>query len=509
MITRTRTALASLGVLLIAVGTAASLDSGQSPEPVVVAPAPSSREPSPDRAAVRRATELSAAFVAIAGEVTPAVVRIQAERSAAAERWLSRGLQDFFGTPRDTADAAIPQISGGSGFIVSENGIILTNNHVVDGADRIMVGLADRRTFEAHVVGRDPTTDVAVLRIEAGDLPALLLGDSDEARVGEWVLAVGNPGFDEASTLDFTVTSGIISAKGRPLNVIPQGLGSADEAGYAIEDFIQTDAVINPGNSGGPLIDLDGAVIGINTAIASTTGFNQGYGFAIPSNLAREVMRDLLEHGHVRRGLLGISISDVTADDAEVYGLDSISGVLIEDFAAASPARDAGLQRHDVIVAIQGAPVERVGQLQRLIAQREPGTAVGLSVVRFGERRTFTVQLAQAPLIETAAGDRTLNGRRENRAGVGIEVADLTPALARRFGFDRAGGVVVNTVVPYSAADRKRVADGHRIISIDRTSVSSAREARSLLRRARPGAVVSLLLQTPEGRTYIANVRVP
>src|SRR5690606_15200551 len=165
------------------------------------------------------------------------------------------------------------------------------------------------------------------------------------------------------STLDFTVTSGIISAKGRPLNILASGLAAErpDEAGFAIEDFIQTDAVINPGNSGGPLVDLQGEVVGINTAIASTTGFNQGYGFAIPSNLARDVMRDLIEHGQVRRALLGVSISEVTAEDAEVYGLASIAGVLVEDFAAESPARASGLERHDVIVGVDGKPVERVG----------------------------------------------------------------------------------------------------------------------------------------------------
>src|SRR5690606_7441476 len=199
----------------------------------------------------------------------------------------------------------------------------LTNNHVIEGADRIQVTLLDKRTFEAEVIGGDRTTDVAVIRVRARGLPFLRLGDSDEARVGEWVLAIGNPGFEQASTLDFTVTSGIISAKGRPLYIINRELAAQDDAAatLAIEDFIQTDAVINPGNSGGPLVNLRGEVVGINTAIASLTGYYQGYGFAIPSNLARRVLRYLIEHGHVRRALVGITIADAHAADAVVCGL--------------------------------------------------------------------------------------------------------------------------------------------------------------------------------------------
>jgi serine protease Do len=235
--------------------------------------------------------------------------------------------------------------------------------------------LRDRRTLPAALVGGDPLTDVAVIRVQATELPAVALGNSDEARVGEWVLAIGNPGFGNASTLDFSVTGGIISAKGRPLNVLATELPAQDPSApsYAIEDFIQTDAVINPGNSGGPLVDLSGTVIGINTAIASTTGYSQGYGFAIPSNLAQRIMRDLITHGHVRRPLLGISIADVTAEDAEVYRLGRIVGVVVEDFAPTSPAQRAGLRQHDVIVAVDGTPVDRVGQLQRLVALHQPG----------------------------------------------------------------------------------------------------------------------------------------
>ncbi|MGH7443566.1 MAG: S1C family serine protease, partial [Longimicrobiales bacterium] len=326
-------------------------------------------------ASVRRASELSDAFISIAETITPAVVRIQAERTVSQphQGWLPRGLNDFFGgVEGDSMLFDIPEVGGGTGFVVSADGYILTNNHVVEGATRITVSLPDRRVFDARVIGRDPTTDLAVIKIATRGLHAVHFGDSDEARVGEWVIAIGNPGFDDASTLDFTVTSGIISAKGRPLNIIDTGLDASDDGfRYAIEDFIQTDAVINPGNSGGPLVNLRGAVIGVNTAIATSTGYNQGYGFAIPANLARRVMKDLIEKGRVERALLGVSIVDVSPEDAEVYGLPTIAGVLVEDFAGDSPARAAGLQRGDVITAIDGAPTQRVGQLQRLVANHD------------------------------------------------------------------------------------------------------------------------------------------
>jgi serine protease Do len=478
------------------------------PAPQVIAP----RQPlMPSRDAVEQASGLSDAFIAIAEAVTPAVVRIQAERAMPTEEagWLPRGLQDFFGSA-DSANPEIPQVAGGTGFIVSENGYILTNNHVIEGSDRITVALRDKRTFPARIIGRDPTTDVAVIKVESADLPAVQLGDSDSSRVGEWVIAVGNPGFDEAATLDFTVTGGIISAKGRPLNIIPQGLRETDPTGalFAIEDFIQTDAVINPGNSGGPLVNLEGAVIGINTAIASTTGFHQGYGFAIPSNLARRVMMDLIEHGHVRRALLGVTILDISPEDAEVYGLPSISGVLVEDFGAGSPAQDAGLLRHDVIVGVDGQAVDRIAELQRRIANHQPGEDVLLSVVRYGQTREFKVKLTQAPIPEPPPAVPAGTGV-TGAAGVGLELGDLTTTVARRWGFERAGGVIVSQVRPLSPADRKRVEEGDRLIAINRQEPQDAREAKAMLRSIATGQIVSLLFERPEGSTYIANVRMP
>lgn len=463
-----------------------------------------------ERGAVREAAGLSEAFIAIAESVTPAVVRIQAERPGGRGAGVPPEFRDFFGIPPEGKQDA-PQLAGGTGFIISEDGHILTNNHVVDGAVRIVVTLQDRRTFDAQVIGRDRTTDVAVVKIEGKGLPVARLGDSDHARVGEWVVAIGNPGFGDASTLDFTVTGGIISAKNRPLQIIPQELqahGDAATAVYAIEDFLQTDAVINPGNSGGPLVNLRGEVIGVNTAIASGSGFYQGYGFAIPINLARRVVNDLLQYGQVRRALLGISITDVTPEDAEVYRLPEIAGVLVEDFAAESPARSTGLERGDVIIAVGGEPVQRVGQLQRLIAQHRPGESVEVEVIRYGSKKRYRIQLTQAPLPQEPPRPAATPASPPPE-DLGLELAELTPTLAREIGYPRPGGVVVTGIAPSSPAARKQLPRGFRIISIDQRAVKTVREARELLRRARPGAVVSLHLESPDGRIRIVNLRVP
>jgi serine protease Do len=442
----------------------------------------------------------------VASRITPAVVRIETERlpDESRGRFVPRPLQNLL--PGDTATPA-PEMSGGTGFLVSANGYILTNNHVIEGADFITVTLYDKRTLQAEVIGLDATTDVALIKIDAEKLPHVPLGDSDKVRVGEWVLAIGNPGFDEASTLDFTVTGGIISAKGRPLNV----LNAATENGagnFAIEDFLQTDAAINPGNSGGPLINIRGEVIGINTAIASSNGYNQGYAFAVPSNLARRVMSDLINYGRVRRPLLGISIEDITQEDAEVYGLREIAGVLIEHFADESPAERSGIQRGDVIVAVDGVKVERVGQLQRLIAQHKPGDHVDLRVIRYGKPHEFRVKLIEAEIPQNEIAERRTP--RTNGAGrLGIQVGELTPEIARELGFAEAGGAVITAVANYGAAYRKSVRAGSRILEINREPIETAREAQAQLRALRSRHVVSLTLEIPDGRVYIANVRIP
>ncbi len=446
---------------------------------------------------VKQASELSDAFVTIARAVTPAVVRIRAEHQATGEEMRRIPGHEFLDPQAD----GIPEIAGGTGFVVSPDGYILTNNHVVEGAERITVTLVDKRQFEARLIGRDPTTDVAVIKIDAKGLSAIPLGDSDQARVGEWVLAIGNPGFGEGSTLDFTVTNGIVSAKGRPLNILASQMGRSPQASYAIEDFIQTDAVINPGNSGGPLVNLNGEVIGINSAIASETGYNEGYGFAIPSNLARTVMKDLVAYGHVRRPVLGVNIAEVTEEDAQAFKLPSIAGVLVEDFSgAASPAVKAGMQRGDVIVSIDGRPVDRVGELQRMVAQHQPGDVVNVGTIRYGERHNLRVTLTEAELPPLADAPH----QPARMPGLGLEVG------AGDRGGSRTGLVVVTHVAPFSAAFRK-LEPGDRITQIDRVAVASAEQAQAVLHAAHSGQVLSIFVQRPRegGRTHIANVRVP
>jgi serine protease Do len=475
--------------------------------PASAAAAPSGAAPTlpqtPRQASVADAREFSAAFARVASTTTPAVVRIQSEQSLAAiHRNVPGRFDDLFERlPDDHPPTDIPQVAGGSGVLVSGDGLILTNSHVIVGADRITVTLWDKRTYDATVVGADPTTDIALVVIDEAGLPHAALGDSDRLRVGEWVMAIGNPGFRDSNTLDFTVTSGIVSAKGRPLDVIQSELARRRQslaARYAIEDFIQTDAAINPGNSGGPLVDLNGHVVGINTAIASVNGVNQGYGFAVPINVARRVMRDLLEYGRVRRPLLGISIQNVSVEDAQVYDLPRIAGVLVEDFAPDSPARVAGLERHDVIVGIDGRDVERLGQFQRLVAAHDPGDVVVVDVIRYGQRLAFPVELTEADL----GSDRVVRTAAESRRadGIGIELGEPTDE----------GGVEIADVVPGSAADRKGVSPGYVVREINRTPVTSAGQAEQLLDALGPGAVASLLLALPGGGgTLIRNVRVP
>src|SRR5918912_1595719 len=362
---------------------------------------PIAQVPAPSIPAARPLQELSEAFAAVAEHVKPTVVYIRSQRTEQTTRQrVPPGMERFF--PRFRQQPDIEQGSG-SGFVVSADGYILTNNHVVEGAEQVTVRLLDRREFKAKVIGSDANTDVAVLKIDAKGLQPVSLGNSDDARVGEWVLAIGNP---LGEGLTFTVTSGIISAQGRALQGLPgRGQGS-------IQDFIQTDAAINPGNSGGPLVSVRGEVIGINSAIASETGFYSGYGFAIPINLARTVMNQLIESGKVHRAALGVSIADVSLADAEYVGLPAIRGVVVKDIPNEdSPAKAAGIEPGDIIIAVDGKPVEYVGQLQQIIGFRKPGDLVEVQVARKGGvRKAFRVkleELREPAQIAQAEGDDT------------------------------------------------------------------------------------------------------
>jgi serine protease Do len=413
-------------------------------------PQVASQQPGTVAANFRQLAEVSQAFVAIAQTVTPAVVSVDT-RGAPSQRRLPQSFEDLFGPTHPDLDTQFDVPLGrGSGFIVSEDGYVMTNNHVVANAERIIIELPDSRQFNAELVGRDPTTDIALLKIEGEQLPTVTLGNSEATQVGEFVLAIGNPGSSLGSELPFTVTAGIVSAKGRTLGLIRQTAGT----GYAIEDLIQTDAVINPGNSGGPLVNYRGEVIGVNTAIQSTTGFYQGYGFAIPIGLAKDVMDDLIEYGRARRAALRVNVEDVTSADARAFRLPEPRGVVVQDFPDDSPAEKAGIERGDVIVALDGRRIERVGQLQRMIASHEPGERVNVSVIRYGEDLTFSVRLAEAELPQPEP-PRAEATERPGNVLIGVRVENLDPAMLRRCGLEGQGdleGVVVIEVARFGPA---------------------------------------------------------
>ncbi len=469
---------------------------------------------------VQPAVDLSTAFINISEAVTPGVVRIEVERPGRTAQQRPQQMPSpfdwFFGPPGEGEGQQRPQqpqprTTGGSGFLVTEDGYILTNDHVISEAQTIRVFLPDGRQYMAELVGNDPTTDVAVIRIDESGLPTLSLGESANTRVGEWVLAVGNPGFGGGRQLDYTVTAGIVSAIGRPLDLIGGELRRQEEfheiAPYAIEDFIQTDAVINPGNSGGPLVNVRGQVVGINTAIASRTGFYQGYGFAIPIDLAKRIMEDLVEFGRVRRPLLGIEMEPITNVDAEYYGLPRTFGVLVQGLPEDGPAYRAGIRQEDVIVAIDGEEVERPGQLQLLIAQRRPGDEVTVRYYRDGEANETTVRLGEADLGPRTEPTRAEEARAEER--LGIEVAPLDAEVARELNYPEPGGVVIRNVSPAGPAARRNVFPGLKLDQINRQDVENVSDVERLLEEVGPGDVVSLRLSDASGESRVVNLRVP
>ena len=462
----------------------------------------------------RAAADLGEAFASVAEHVKPAVVFIRSERrERATARRLPPGFEDFFQIPRR------PQVEqgSGSGFIVSPDGYILTNNHVVQGADRVTVRLLDNREFVARTVGTDPTTDVAVIKIQTTGLPTVTMGNADSTRIGNWVLAIGNP-LGEAFT--FTVTAGIVSAKGRLLGGLTQNR-------YAIQDFIQTDAAINPGNSGGPLVNVRGEVIGINSAIASETGYYAGYGFAIPINLARTVMNQLIATGHVERAVIGVSIRAITPEDAEDAKLTDIRGVVVNDFTPPdnSPARRAGIQEGDVIVAVDGQSIESVAQLQQRVGFKKPGETVQVTVVRSGGvRKTIPVKLAAAPSTDAEEVTKADDGafRRDSapmEESLGITVEPLTQEDARdpqlRSVARSGGGLVVTQVSPDGPA-YQRLADAQSggpdiILKVNGHPTRTRAEFRQVLAGIKSNEIVTMtvLSRTPDGwQQRIVRLRV-
>jgi serine protease Do len=349
----------------------------------------------------------------------------------------------------------------GSGVIVTKDGYILTNNHVVDGADEVKVALQDGREFTAKVVGRDPKTDVAVIKIDAKDLPAVPMADSDKVEVGDVVLAIGNP-----FGIGQTVTTGIVSATGR---------GGA--VGLDYEDFIQTDAAINPGNSGGALVDAEGRLIGINTAILSRSGGNQGIGFAIPVSIARDVMDSLVKDGRVTRGYLGVIIQDVNPALAKEFKLKDTHGALVSEVTPKSPAEKAGFQDGDVIREFNGKPVTDSRHLKLEVARIRPGESVPVKIVRDGESKTLDVSVKELPGTEQLAKNDN-SPKDDNGTLNGVTVADLDNGARQQFGLPgNVKGVVVTEVDPNSASAEAGLRPGDVIQEINHKSVKTAEEA--------------------------------
>ena len=468
--------------------------------------------------------ELNSSFVGISERVTPAVVSIEAERTEP-ERVRQRGgtrgrqappgLEDFFQQFDPQQQQQQPMAASGSGFIVSSDGYILTNNHVVANFDRLKVKLTDNREFKARLIGRDSTTDVAVIKIDgAANLPVAPLGTDDQTRVGEWVLAIGNP-----LGLDHTVTAGIVSAKGR-------GSTDLDLFGrnqYAISDFIQTDAAINPGNSGGPLVNIRGEVIGINSAIATRTGYYQGYGFAIPISLAKDVMDDLISHGRIRRAVIGVSISDITASAAAAAKLSDVRGVVVGGYTGDdSPARKAGLQEGDIILKADGKPADRVGTLQRIIRSHEPGETVEVEVFRYGQHKTFKIKLAEAPADPArvvraerpdSGSESAPRGTSAGKLGITVEPVSADFAREAKVPDDRRGLRVID-VDPQSSARGQFLPGGTDVIveviyPAPRRAIRTTNDLQAVLNKAADGEYVSLLIFNVQSQsTRVVSLKV-
>ena len=388
---------------------------------------------------------------------------------------------DYFGPRHEEGPSRdFKQRSLGSGFIIDRAGFIVTNNHVIENADQIKVKLADEREFEAELVGRDPNTDLALIRIkDASDLVALKLGDSDELSVGSWVMAVGSP-----FGLEQTVTAGIVSAKGRAL-----GSGPYD-------DFIQTDASINPGNSGGPLLNMNGEVVGINTAIVAN---GQGIGFAIPVNLAQDIVRQLQAQGSVTRGWLGVSIQNLSAELAEYYGIKDKKGVLVAQVFEGDPADKAGIKANDIIVEVDGKSIRSSRDLTKTIAGLEVGKKTTVTLLRDGKEKTVNVKIAKrgdsGPLAQRKS---------EDSEELGIRIAEATPETARRFGHpETEKGVLVVGVEPGSKAAEAGVRQGDLVKEVNRKPVTSVPELRAEVEK---GDKVQFLIKRPNAGFVVIKI---
>jgi serine protease Do len=431
---------------------------------------------------------ISLAFEGAANKVSASVVPIFAQQvvESQAQNFPDDFFRRFFGDSPQTEKRTVRSL--GSGVIISEDGHIVTNNHVVAGASKLTIVLGDKRKFEAKVVGTDPMTDVAVIKIDARNLPAAVLGDSDAVQVGQWVIAVGNP-FE----LLRTVTHGIISAKGR------SSVGLA-----AYEDFIQTDAAINPGNSGGALADLDGNVIGINAAISSPTGGNVGLGFAIPINMVKSVVTELLARGRVIRGYLGTGAQDIDDSLVTPLKLKNAKGALIGDVMPDSPAARAGIRTGDVIVEFGGKSVATSSDFRKMTAQTAPGTRVRIGLFRNGEKMDVEATLGERPegrAEDMAVPPEKASGTTSRKLGLSVQT--LTPDIAQQLGYDNDWGVVVADVAAGSRADDAEIQRGDLIKEVNRVSVRTAQDFEDAIRGAKSGDTLALLVRRGKATSFL------
>jgi len=437
--------------------------------------------------------QMGKAFTAIAEKSSPAVVGVRAVKTT---RGSSRDSMEQYGPldedlfeyffrrrmPRQYQQEQPKQVVQGSGFVVSDDGYILTNNHLVGETEEVRVQLDDRRSVKAQVIGADPETDVAVIKIDATDLTHVELGDSDALEVGQWVIAIGNP-----FGLSHTVTAGIVSAKGR------SRIGVAD-----FEDFIQTDAAINFGNSGGPLLNLDGKAVGINTAIIGSGG-NIGIGLAIPINMAKTIYTQLRENGKVVRGYLGVGINDVGVGVGEFYGAADDKGAMVTQVVEGSPAEKAGIKVDDIVVELQGEPVAGATELMNKVAMQKPGTEVDLTILRDGKRKKIVVTL------DTRPDSASLGSSGESEAGeqLGLYVQPLTRELAERLGYEDLSGVVVVEVEAGSPADDQEIQPGDLITEVNRQSIRNLKQWNNAVAKAAQKGKALLRIRNEDGTRLV------
>ncbi|MDF1695137.1 MAG: Do family serine endopeptidase [Saprospiraceae bacterium] len=437
-------------------------------------------------------------FTNTAEDVLKAVVHIKStqignisnSRQQVSPRNLPDPFRDFFGdqffrfeSPRQMPNS--PRIGTGSGVIINEKGYIVTNNHVIDNADDLEVTLHDNRTFKATVVGADPTTDLALIQIKAKDLPTVAMMNSEDIKIGEWVLAVGNP-----MGLNSTVTAGIVSAKGRNINILKEK--------FAVESFIQTDAAINPGNSGGALVNLDGGLIGINTAIASPTGSYSGYGFAVPSNIVNKVVEDLLTYGVVQRGVLGVMIRSVDGNLAKEKDLSQMEGAYVDSLLENSAAAASGILVGDVITKVEGKKIKSSPDLQAIIAQYRPGDNITIGINREGKQMDIKVTLINTD------GNKSLIEKDSKKvlAILGAEFKTIENKLAKKM--DIEGGVEVTKLFAGKLRKHTQIREGFIITKVDGQDVKSKEELIKILESKKGGVMLEGIYKDIPGEYYYA-----